>query len=84
MEAVCNPNANFPPEGGHVAEGICRGEKDFSAVEEGWPDEHLCKVARGPWVKAFAVFRKSPNFNPCCFSEGQALREVLLGGVVVL
>ena len=32
VEAVCDPNSNLPPKGGHGIEGATRGGEDFGTV----------------------------------------------------
>ena len=55
MEAVGYPNANLPPKGGHLFEGLMWGGEDFGAIEEGGSDENLGEVASGAGVEAFAI-----------------------------
>ena len=54
MEAVCDPNANLPPEGGHSSKGFSGGGEDFGSVEERGSYEDLGEVSCGSWIEAFA------------------------------
>ena len=84
VEAVCDPDSNLPPEGGHGIEGATWGGEDFGAIQECGSDEDLGEVTSGAGVEAFACVGKSSDFDPGCFGKVKSFCEMLVSGVVVL
>jgi hypothetical protein len=84
VEAIGDPDANLPPEGGHVCQGSSGRREDLSAIQEGRSYEDLSEVSGSAWVEAFAQVGESPDLDPGVFGEGESFGEVLVGGVVVL